>query len=140
MNTIFRIVFTACFLISGPVFSQSKLTVEFDLYEMVLEVNGKVVDNSIVGRDCTLIYSYREKKYEFACTPKFNKNKLFLYFYFIETKNNETYVGFSKNADVNSRFIVKDSIYNKNKIEFKNSKVEENGDLVSLIYKYYNKY
>lgn len=139
MRAFFYVQLTVLILISGSVLSQSKLTAEFDTYEMLLKVNDRIVDLSVVGFDCELTYIYNEKFYRFACKTKANKNTLYQFFYQTEIINNEIYVGLTKYYEIDSRFKLNNNLFHKGEISLVNEKIEENGDKVELIYRFYNK-
>jgi len=136
MKNILGIILIITFFYSNLCLSQNKLELKFDLYEMELIVNDKIVDHNDVGYDCTLNYNYRDKDYMFLYTYIVNNKKSSIPFEFVKTKNNVNYFRISKHFDRKTRFIVRDSIYSKNKIEFINTVTEENGDIVSLIYRF----
>jgi len=130
----FYLVFSL--LITGSALSQDKLELKFDTFEMELVVNDKIVDHKIVGYDCALAYNYIKKDFIIAYTHKTNNKYLTLPFIFIKSENDEKYYRIATIKNKKSRFILRDSIYSKNKIEFINSVEEKNGEIVSTIYRF----
>lgn len=136
MQHIVKFFIGIILLVSAPSLAQKPLELKFELFEMLLVVNNKIVDHTDVGANCNFRYKYREKSYWFNYSHNVTKERLNLPFKFIEKKNRETYVRLHSLLDDKSIFVVKDSIYKKDKIEFINTVREEGGDVVSLIYRF----
>lgn len=132
-----NIIITLLISISG--LAQQDKKAKFLKSEMVVVMNGKIYESSIVGKDCDLTIKYRQKKYYFDCTSTHNSKNLYQTFKIVEMKDGQIFAEFLPDVSkIKSKYLVKDSIDIKKKIEFIEEVILENGDKAQIIYKFSN--
>ncbi|KAA3622596.1 MAG: hypothetical protein DWP94_07970 [Flavobacterium sp.] len=126
-------------LITVSIGAQNKLIKNFDRHEIIKIVDDQLYSHNILGRNCKMIYSYKDKSFTIRCISDRNNAILYQLFNYVETKNNEVYVSlFGDGSNPISVYKVNDLIYESNSLEFVQSFVTPDGQRGIEIYRYYN--
>ncbi len=126
-------------ILSVSVSAQNKLIKNFDRHEIVQIVEDRVYSHKILGRNCKVIYNYKDKSFTIGCISERKASTLYQFFNYVETKDNEVYVSlFGNGSNPASVYKVNDLIYEQNTLEFVQTFVTPNGQKGMEIYRYYN--